>query len=336
MEFTFADLAAADSFKMATMIDYVDAKPYIPQNFSAWLPWNTQGVYLNDAYIELRDGTLSLIPEAERGAAGDSNALDNRKVVPVRIPHYPQTDKLMAESLRGVRAFGSDLMEAAEEKRNEILDQQHKRNLMRWEWAKGGALTGIQYEYDKAGNPSARLNWYDIFGVQQQVVEIDLDSATTDIVGTIIDAKGLSEDALGMFDASGYKLICGKNFGKKITAHPNTREDYQRWNSGQFLRDDNRNGFPLATDVDVVTYSRGKIAGHWLIDPDAAYLCPIADGMYQVRHAPGVGFSTLGEKGLPEYFRAKPIDDDAIELKSTTDAIAYTQRPAAIIKLVQP
>ncbi len=35
------------------------------------------------------------------------------------------------------------------------------------------------------------------------------------------------------------------------------------------------------TDINLVTYTRGKIGSHYLIHPDEAFLCPIAPGMYQ-------------------------------------------------------
>ncbi|WP_296071509.1 major capsid protein [uncultured Agrobacterium sp.] len=333
---TFVDFyrGAQGVFSLRSMLDYVDKKPYIPQHFAKWLPWTTKGVYLNAAFIELREGNLSLIPEAPRGAKGDSTQRDTRGVFPVMIPHYPQTDPLLAESIRGVRAFGSELEQAFETERNDILDKQHNRNLLRWEYSKGGAITGVLLEMDADGNFFARYNWYDLFGVTRHEVEFDLNTASTPIVEKLIECKELSEEELGAFDANGYVLICGKTFFKKLTGHPKMAEIWKRWKDGEFLRADNREGFPIANDIFAVSYSRGKIAGRPLIADDEAYLCPIAAEMYQVRHAPGIATATLGQMGEPEYFSTELLPHDAgVELKSTTDVISYTQRPRAIIKL---
>lgn len=322
------DAFRSDVFSMRSILDYIDKKPYIPQNFAAWLPWTTKGLYLNAAFIEFREGTLSLIPEAPRGAKGDSTTRDARSAVPVIVPHYPQTDELLAESVRGVRAFGSELLQAFENERNDVLDKQHKRNLLRWEYSKAAAITGLLYEQDKL-----KYDWYQLFGVSRNVIDIDLDDASTPVVETIIEGKEMSEDELGAFDASGYVLVCGKGFHRKLTSHPTIKQAFDRWQEGAFLRADNRAGFTIANDVTAVSYSRGKIAGEYLIADDEAYLCPIAEDMYQVRHAPGTATATLGTIGEPEYFSVKLLDhDQGVEMKASTDVLSYVQRPKAITK----
>ena len=332
----FADIyrGVQGVFTFRSMLDYIDKQPYIPQNFAKWLNWNTEGSYLNSAFIEMSEGTLSLIPEAPRGAKGDSTQRNIRGVFPVQIPHYPQTDELLAESIRGVRAEGSELEQAFEVERNKILDKQHKRNLLRWEWSKGAAITGKLLEMDRDGNFFVRYNWYDEFEQTQHEVEFDLNAASTPVVQKIIECKEVAEDELGAYDANGYVLICGKTFFSKLTQHPKMIEAWKRWQDGAFLRADNREGFPIANDVVAVSYSRGKINGRPLIADDEAYLCPNADGMYQVRHAPGIATATLGTLGEPEYWSVKLLDHDAgVELKATTDVLSYVQRPSAIIKL---
>jgi len=333
MSFNIADALRSDVFSLRSIIDYIDKKPYITQNVSLWLNWMAKGEYLPVAMIEFREGTLSLIPEAPRGAKGDSNDRADRSAVPVVIPHYPQTDTLLAESVRGVRAFGSELEQAFEVERNSILDSQHKRHLLRWEYSKVSAIKGLVYETNAAGVSIVKVNWFDKFGVVQHEVDIDLDDATTDVVAETIDAKALSEDELGEFDATEYVLICGRDFFKKYVNHPTQKAAWQRFNEGSFLRGDNRKGFPIANDVTVVEYGRGKIGGQWLIEPDEAYLCPVADDMYQTRYAPGTGISTLGEMGQPEYFSTKLLDhDEGVEMKASTSILSYVQRPRAVIK----
>lgn len=328
-----ANVFRSDAFSLTSFLDYIEKKPYIPQNFASWLPWTTKGVYLNTAFIEFKEGTLSLIPEAPRGAKGDSNPRDTRGVLPVMIPHYPQTDELLAESVRGVRAAGDSVLQAFESERNGILDKQHNRNLLRWEYSKGGAITGFLFEDDGQGGEFARYDWFQLFGLQRNLIQLDLTTATTPVVEKLIEGKELSEEELGFLDANGYMLICGKGFFKALTSHPSIKQAYDRWQDGAFLRADNRKGFTIADDITVVSYSRGKIAGKYLIADDEAYLCPIAEGMYQVRHAPGTGVSTLGEIGTPEAFSFKLLDhDQGVEMKASTDVLSYTQRPKAITK----
>lgn len=329
----FADVFNGDLFRFRSITDYILKKPYIPQSVSLWLPWTSKGEYLPVAFIDMSEGTLDLIPEAPRGAPGDAPERDTTKAIPVNIPHYPQRDTLMAESVRGVRAAGTELELAFETERNGILDKMHKRNLLRWEYAKVSAIKGLVYETTKDGQTVIRTNWFNIFGEVQQELEFDFDLATFPVVQTIIEGKSMSEDELGEFDANGYVLICGKEFHKALVTHPKIAEAYNRWNDGALFRDDTRKGFPIASDVTVVAYTRGKIGGAWLIEPDEAYLCPIADDMYQARFAPGIGVDTLGAIGEPEHWSTKVLDhNEGVEIKGSTSILAYVQRLRSIIK----
>lgn len=329
------DVLRGRVFGQIEIADYIENKPYIPQKTLGWLPWKAEGSYLATAQIEFRNGTLTLIPEAPRGARGDSPIGDIHGAFPVNIPHYPQTATVWAESVRGVRETGSELELAFETERNKVLDSLHNRHLLRWEYAAVSAIMGFVYETNAAGQSVIRTNWFTTFGQSQHVVELDLDNASTEVVQELIDIKSLSEDELGEFDASEYLLICGRNFFKKLSGHPDLKAAYNRWNNGEFLRADNRIGFSIASNITAVEYGRGKIGGTYLIDPDTAYLCPIVDGMYQTRYAPAPGTDTLGQVGVPEYFATKVLDyNEGVEIKASTSVLSYTQRPKAIIKVI--
>ncbi|MBY5873727.1 hypothetical protein HFN53_17050 [Rhizobium leguminosarum] len=331
MSFLIADVFSDDLFTVRSMMDYIDQQPYVPEEISKWLPWNSAGELSHLTTIEFKDGTIDIVPDAERGAPGYRGSDDQRSAIPVRIPHYPREKTLLAESVRGVRAFGSEMLEAFEAKRNEILDKFSRDNRVTWERTRAAALTGIMY---KADMTTPLINWYDTFGVAKTTHEIDFGNANTEVVEELTDAKGKSEDHQGDMSAAGYMLISGRNIQKKIKTHPSVKTAYERWNAGGLFRDDVRDGFPISTDINVVTYTRGKIGAHYLIDPDKAYLCPIVPGMYQTRFAPGTGISTLGAMGVPEYVSVKILDhDEGIDLKGQTNPLSYVQRLPAIVEI---
>ncbi|MBB3520995.1 MULTISPECIES: major capsid protein [Rhizobium] len=331
MSFNFVDVFKDDIFTVRSMMDYIDSKPYVPEEISKWLPWNSAGELNHLTAIEFRDGVIDIVPDAERGSAGFTGRVADRSAIPVYIPHYPQQRTLLAESVRGVRAFGSELVETFEQKRNEILDAFNVNNRLTWERTRAAAITGIMY---KADMTTPLINWFDTFGIAQSTHEIDFGNSNTEVVEELTDAKIKSEEALGDLYANGYYLIAGRNIQKKIKTHPTVKTGYERWNAGGLFRDDVRDGFPISTDINVVTYTRGKIGNHYLIDPDTAYLCPIVQGMYQTRFAPGTGIQTLGAMGVPEYISPKLLDhDEGVELKGQTNPLSYVQRLGAVIKI---
>ncbi|WP_427145190.1 major capsid protein [Rhizobium pisi] len=331
MSFVLADVYNTDTFNQRVMMDYITTKPYNPQMFSKWLPWNSQGELSHLAMIEFREGSLSLIPEAERGAPGYRPDDYVRSEIPVKIPHFPMQKTLLAESVRGTRAFGSELMEVFEDERNTILQSFTDYFSVNWENSRAGAITGKLY---KANGVDISKNWFDIFDVQQTTHEIDFDDANADMIEEITDAKEKAEDELGDLVADGFLLVAGRNFQKKFKGHVSFKKAFDRFDFGSVFRQDGRAGVVITNDVNMVTYTRGKVNGFYFIDPNEAYLCPLADGMYQTRFAPGLGMSTLGAKGLPENIATKLLDfDEGIEFKGDTNVISYVQRPKAIVKL---
>jgi Phage major capsid protein E len=332
MSFLIADIYRTDTFNTRVMMDYIASQPYLPEMLSKWLPWTSKGELSHLAMIEYREGSLALIPEAERGAPGYRPDDFVRSELPVKIPHFPMEKPLLAEPLRGVRAAGSELVEVFETKRNELLQDFNKYNRVVWENSRAGAITGKLY---KANGVDISRNWFDIFGIEQTVHEIDFANGNTDVIEEITDAKDKSEDALGDLVANGYMLIAGRNVQKQIKGHASFKKAFDRFDFGSVFRQDGRDGVIVTNDVSMVTYTRGKVNGFYFIDPDEAYLCPLADGMYQTRFAPGPGMSTLGQEGEPEYISTKLLDhDEGIEFKGNTNVLSYVQRLPAIVKIV--
>lgn len=208
MSFNIVDVFHDDIFTVRSMMDFIDRQPYVPEMISKWLPWNSAGELSNLVAIEFRDGNLSLTPEAERGAPGYRPDDNVREALPLKIPHYPLQKTLKAESVRGVRAFGSELVEVFEEKRNEILTEFNVRNRLVWENSRAGAITGKLFKSD--GTTLSR-NWFDTLGITQSTRAIAFSNGNTEVLEELIDAKEQSEDALGDLVASGYMLIAGRN-----------------------------------------------------------------------------------------------------------------------------
>jgi len=333
-----------DPYHLIALTDAISQRPYIPDQLEQWLPWNSQGEISDILMIEfMKDGTLSLIAEAARGTLGEQIAREIRSEILIKCPYYPQFETLLAGTVRNVRAFGSeDTTEGYSIKLNELLDRMKRKNALMREFIRAGALQGIIYKKD--GNVSQNL--WNLFDVQQNTASIDLSNATTDIVGALIDAKESVEDELGDMQglATSYKLICGKNIFKRITRHAKIQKDYGLWsatagfgNQGSILRDDMRSGFPIASDIDVVSYSKGKVGSTAFIDPDTALLCPVISGLYQTRYAPGDGKQVVNTIGLPEYASMKELDfDKGDQIHTEMSTVSFLERPRAVVKITSP
>lgn len=315
---------------------------YIPHELETWLPWNSQGETTDVLFIEFRkDGTLEIVAEAERGGGQkDTLGREDREGVLLRVPYYPQYETLMAAAVKDVRAFGSDSeVEGYATKLAQRLQMMKNKNELTREFLRAHALQGATRKKD--GSISQNLNA--IFGITKTTHAFDLSAPTTDVVAELIEAVEKSEDALGQYQGltQGYMLIAGKEIHRKLSRHASIQEAFRLWsatggmgNLGSALRDDLRAGFPITTNVNLVSYSKGKIGNTHFLDPNKALLCPIVEGMYQTRNAPGDGKDVVNTIGLPEYVSMEPLPfnkGDNIHTEMAT--VSYVERPQAIVEI---
>lgn len=319
-------------FSKVALTDHVITQPHVPELTSKWLNWNAEGTHLSSIAIDFTDGTLSLIPEAVRGAPGSSPARDTDSTVLTKIPHYPQQDTLFATSFEGIRAAGSELLTTVESERNKILAKFHNRNRLMWEISRIGAITGRVLNH----KGQVVKNWFKEFSVSQTKAKIDFSSASTKLRTALVKAKDLSEENLGEYTADNFVLIAGKNKFAQITDHPDFEKMVERFNDGQMLRDDLSGGFQIASNISMVKYTRNVVGGVTIFGDDDMYLCPVVNGMYQTRFGPGTGMTDLGSIGLPEYVSPHFLPhDEGVELKAQTNVLSYAQRLQAIVKIEQ-
>jgi hypothetical protein len=323
----------SDLFSFTSLTSAVNKVPYVPRGLSQWLPWNAQGVNTISVVVEEREGVLSLVPTAPRGAPASQEKRAARKARSFLVPHYPREATILAAEVQGVRQFGSeDAMETVEQKRDERLADMARSHQATWEYARAGAISGKLLDADG----SVIYDWHAEFGVAQNTKTIALDTATTKVVNKLIEAKEASEDELGELIADGYVLVCGKSIFHDFVGHPTIEKAYERWQDGAALRDDNRRGFKIASDITVVSYNRGKVGSTKFIADDEAYLCPVAEGLYQTRYAPADTIEAANTVGLPLYSSAEPLrHGKGVELHTESNHLSYVTRPRAIVKITK-
>lgn len=320
-----------DLFSFTSLTSAVNKIPYKPQEISSWLPWNSQGINTITAVVEEQNGVLSLVPAVSRGAPATQHGEGQRKARSFVVPHHPLERTILAASVQGVRSFGSeDVMETVEQTVNQKLAEMVRSHELTWEFGRAGAISGIL----KNANGDVIYNWFTEFGVAQNTKSIALGTAGTDVVSDLLEAKEKSEEELGDLSAQGYVLVAGKDLFKKIVGHAKIEKAYDRWQESAFLRADNRAGFKIASDITVVSYSRGKIGSTNFIDPAKGYLCPIAEGLYETRFAPADTMDAANTVGLPLYSSSEPLKHGrGVELLTESNALSYVSRPRAIVEI---
>lgn len=291
-----------------------------------------EGVTTTSVSIEMEDGELFLVPDQPRGAPGQITVGDKRLLIPFNTLHLPTTGKVRADEVQNIRAFGSETeVQTVEALVNKLLQKMRRKLDATLAYHRVGAVTGIILDAD---GKKVLLNLFDRFGLQPQVQAMALGTDATDVAQKIRDAQRKSEDVLaGTSMITGWLGIAGRGFYDAFVGHKSVKDAFNRWNDGQFLRDDMRKGFTYQDVVWKEFY--GKVGGVSFIDKDEAYLVPITtEDIFSTTFAPADYMETVNTLGLPYYAAQERMDfNKGVMLEAQTNPLTICTRPRAIIKL---
>lgn len=293
-----------------------------------------EGITTTSVMIERDGDSLALVPSRERGAPGNVTTGSKRDMIPFSTIHLPTVGAIKADEVQGVRAFGSETeAETVENIVNKRIWKMRSRLEATLRYHRVGAVTGKIYDAD---GTSVLLDLYNRFGISQQTVNFALGTATTDLQQKIRDAKRKSEDVIGGSGIiTGWLGICGRGFYDAYVGHENVKKAFDRWNDGQFLRDDLRKGFTFGEVVWKEFY--GKVGNIQFIGTDDAYLIPIGvSELFVTRFAPADYMETVNTLGLPFYAKQEIMRmNKGVELEAQTNPLNICTKPRAVIKLIK-
>ena len=283
------------------------------------------------AMIEQLGTTLSLVPSGQRGSPANATAADKAKLIPFPAVHLPQRATIIADSVQNLRAFGSESeLETVEAVVNKRLEKMRRNLDATIEFHRMGAIKGQVLDSD---GTSVLLNLYTAFGVSQQTHNMLLTTATTKVREQITKAKRKSEDDLGGLMYKSMRAFCSPAFFDAFVAHGAVEAAYDRWNSGDFLRQDVRAGF-YHGGVFWEEY-RGTVGGVPFITDGEAYLVPegVPD-MLITNYAPADYEETVNTIGLPYYAKQEAMRmGKGRELEAQSNPLCLNTRPRSVIKL---
>jgi hypothetical protein len=299
---------------------------------------------LKVAVEQMTEGNLGLLTPIARGAPAPQITKDKRTIVDLESVRIAAEDTIFADSLQGVRVFGTEgQARALEEARNESLDKITARIDATYEHHLLGMVQGI------VKNPAGTtiLNCYTALGQSQAgEVNLELDEATDETktptaVQSIVRATWVALGALGQFgldhihcltDATGFNNLINSlafrnsykydsvsamlrdgAFGRVIRWQGVEWEEYRLGNSG---------------------YSSGSFIGTGKFIFFPVFTSP-ESGIYKVRWVPSDSLNDLNEVGLPRYVKVKEDREYSnaprwIGLMGEMNPLVYCTYPAAL------
>ncbi len=233
--------------------------------------YEESGIATTTVMVERKGDVLSMVAAQPRGAPADITLSQKREVIPFACVHLITAAQIMADEVQGVRAFGQITeMQTLQNLVNACLAKMRKRINATLAFHRIGAVKGLILDADGS---TPLLNMFQGFDVEQQVHGIGLLNSAAKIRTQAIEAKRMSEDVLGDSAAvTGWRALRGREFFDALTAHPDVKNAWQRWQSGEALRNDPRAGFQFA-GINWLEYY-GQVNGIAFIAGDEAYLIP--------------------------------------------------------------
>lgn len=331
------DVLNSNAFGMSSLTAAIELAPYVPNLLGGLKIFKPKSIRTTVAWIEKRGNKLAILSTANRGTVNDVRSSIPRDAIPVRIPHVPYFQGIIADDIQNMRAFGTETeLEVMGQYINEQLEGMKQDHEVTWEFHRVGALKGIILDGD---NSTVLYNLFTLFNMTQ--VEIDWFSTDDSFAPTITSIIRAIGNKLGAASFSRIIALCGNDYFDNIVQHASMQEAYDRWRDGEFKRVSHlgpqwyaaaANGFEYQ-DVLFINY-RGKIADVTFIADDEAYYYPVGvPNMFQQIAAPADFMETVNTMGKPLYSKMERMRfDKGMELHTQSNVLMINTRPDAVIK----
>lgn len=329
------DVFAGSIFKLRSLTAAINDVPFVPGRIGELGIFTERSIATTTALIEKKNGALYLVPAAERGAPAARNQAELREGIPLKTVHLPVEDRLTADELQGVRAFGSENeLEGVEMKVQEKLATMARSLEATKEHLRIGAIKGIVSD---ANGSTALYNLFEVFGIDQPAeVDFDLDAAnpTPNAVRDKCSAVARSiEDALGAVPYTGIHCFADATFFDSLVGHPECLRAYERWNDGQALRDRTARRTFFYAGITFEEY-RGKVGNTAFVAAGKAHFFPVGvPDLFQMVYAPANWLETVNTLGLPLYAKSTPDPKSRwVDIDAQSNPLPYCTRPQVLIR----
>jgi hypothetical protein len=319
-------------FTLSSLTAAINEVEYAPRRTGEMGIFQAEGINTTSLVIEKDGETLGLVEAKPRGASADVVGGGKRTGVTFSAAHLPTTATILADEVQNVRAFGTeDQEQAVQSVVNARLSKMARRIDVTHEYHRIGAIKGLVMN----SNDTVLVDLFQAFDMTQQVVEMALDTSTTDTQGKALDILEAMELGLGDLFFDGGTVLCGKSFWRKFVTHKSVKDAYERWQAGARLRGDLREAFPFGGLM--WERYRGTVNGKAFIADTEAYAVPMGtEDLFITRFAPADYMAAVNTLGLPFYSSSEPLKHGkGIELEAQSNPAHLCTRPKACIKLYE-
>ncbi len=324
------DVFTPDAFSLQTLTATINNLTFTPSAIGESGIFEEDGVPNLSALIEEIGDTVGLVGVKPRNSSGQVVELDKAKLHTLSIPHLPERASVMADSVLGVREFGTaDANKTVEGERDKKLAKMRRQIDYTIEYHRLIALRGGYVDVN--GNTQ---NAFTLFGSTQQTIDFALNSSGTKVRSKCLSVQTTMEDQLGGTPYTGINVWCGATFWDNLITHPAVEATYLNSQMASALR----SGLLNTLDFGDLRFSRYRGSSAVSIAAKEAYAYPTGvPGMFITRFAPAPYIETVNTKGLPYYAKGELMKFGiGMDMQAQSNPLNICLRPSAVIKLTTP
>ncbi|RFA24350.1 major capsid protein E [Alkalilimnicola ehrlichii] len=299
------DIFQQNAFSMVELTAAINKVPFQPSMLGSLGIFDPRPVRTTTVAVEEREGKLSLIQTSERGSPLDQRKNEKRKIRDFRTSRIATSDRIMADELQNIRAFGTET--EMEQVQAEIARRLGGptglvRNIeLTHENMRLGAVQGVVTDADG----SVIYDWFQEFGIAQpDEINFALGTATTEVrtkcsqvVRQMLRAaKGAATPQTEVH------AICGDQFYDMLISHKSVKETYLNYSAAADLRQGA--AFESFRFGGIVFHNyRGTDDGSEVaVDTDKAKFFPVnAPGVFEAVFSPAETFDFVNTPGQRLY-----------------------------------
>lgn len=325
------DVFKADGFSLMSMTEAILKAPHKPGRLGQLGLFRERGITTTVVAVEEKDGRLELIASAPRGGPGSTIGEKKRTLRNFNAIHLPKQKVITADQVQGIRAWGSESEEMAVQSLvDEAITDLRAMHEVTLEHLRIGALKGNILDADGS---TVLFNLFTEFNVSQQIKDIVLSNANTEVRNDCVAIARLIETELGADTYTRLRALCGATFFDTFIKHANVKKSYEN-QEGLVLRQDLRSGFEFGGIV--FEEYRGKVGSVDFIDPNQAFVFPEGTNIFATYFAPADYMETVNTLGLPLYSKVLPDPSGAnryVTIDTQSNPLPLLLRPRCVVKV---
>lgn len=330
------DVFRQDAFSAISLTQAIQDVKYVPGFLGTLGIFTPAPVRTTRVMVEKRGMSLNLIRTTERGSARPTRNVDRRNVRDFSTVRIAETDRIMADELQGIRAFGSETeLEALQTevaRRMMILRQDVDLTM---EFHRLACINGILLDADG----STIYNYYTEFGIAPPT-EIAFNWASrTDVKGFIAqNVRRPMIRALGGRATTGMRImaLCGDTFFDSLQANAEYRATYLQTEAAAQLRNDTAFDTIRAWGVEWVNYRGTDDNTTVAIASDKCRFIPVGiPNVFQVAFSPAEGMDFVNTLGQEVYSMVVPdptVRNEYADLDVASYPLHICSTPEALLQ----